>query len=92
MDLREIAMEIKNRDQSTLMLIQQMAQYIQQLEKELHTHPQPSIAPRGWFRPHGMMGGMGMGGGLMSSVMSGLGLGAGFGMGEEVVDGIFDAF
>ena len=89
MDLREIAMQIQSSQQSTLMMIQQMGQYIHTLEGQLQSHPQPTVQPRGWF---GSGGGYGSGGGFMSSLVSGLGMGAGFGLAEDAVNDIFNAF
>jgi len=82
MDLREIAMTMQQQNQTTLMLLQQMGQYINTLENELHTHPAPTVQPRGW----------GSGGGFLSSLTSGLGMGAGFAVAEDAVNDIFNAF
>ncbi len=84
MDLREIGMEMQNQNQNILLMIQQMAQYIHQLEQDQRTHPQPTVQPRGWSQ----MGGSG----FLGSLVSGLGIGAGFGLGEDVVNDIFNAF
>ena len=87
MDLREIAMQMQSSQQTTLLLIQQMGQYIHTLEGQLQTHPQPTVQPRGWFGNGG-----GYGGGFMGSLVSGLGMGAGFGLAEDVVNDVFNAF
>lgn len=89
MDLREIAMQIQSSQQSTLMLLQQMGQYIHTLEGQLQSHSQPTVLPRGWF---GNGGGYGSGGGFMSNLISGLGMGAGFGLAEDAVNDLFNAF
>lgn len=88
MDLREIAMGIQQQNQSTMMLLQQMGQYIHTLENELTTHPAPSIQPRGW----GTGGGWGTGSGFLGNLTTGLGLGAGFAAAEDVVNDIFNQF
>ncbi|MGA7799313.1 MAG: hypothetical protein WCC36_00745 [Gammaproteobacteria bacterium] len=82
MDLREIAMTMQQQSQTTMMLFQQMGQYIHTLENELHSHPAPTVQPRGW----------GGGGGFLSSLTSGLGMGAGFAVAEDAVNDIFNAF
>lgn len=82
MDLREIAMSIQMQNQSTMMLLQQMGQYIHTLENELNTHPAPSIQPRGWSSGNGFLG----------NLTTGLGLGAGFAVAEDVVNDIFNQF
>lgn len=85
MDLREIAMQMQSRDNATLMLIQQMAQYIHQLEQDHATHPQPTARSGAWRQGAG-------GGGFLGNLMSGIGLGAGFGLADDVVNDIFNAF
>ena len=80
-DLREIAMIIQQQNQTTLMLFQQMGQYIRTLENELNTHPAPTVQARGW----------GAGGGFLGNLTAGLGMGAGFAAAEDVVNGIFNA-
>ena len=82
MDLREIAMNIQQQNQNTMMMLQQMGQYIQTLESELRTHPSPSVQPRGW----------GGGGGFLSNLTAGLGMGAGFAVADDVVNDLFNAF
>jgi hypothetical protein len=87
LDLREAALAIQRQNQSTLMLVEQMAQYIHALETQMNSAPQAGFQSRGWAnQPY-----MGGGGGFMSNVMSGLGLGAGFGLANDVVGGIFNA-
>lgn len=86
MDLREIALAVQSSQQTALAMIQQMAQYIQLLEQQLQTHPQPTVQPRGWYQAGG-----GMGGGFLGNLVSGLGLGAGFGIAEDAVNDIFNA-
>lgn len=82
MDLREIAMAMQQQNQTTMMLLQQMGQYIQTLENELHTHPAPTVQARGW----------GGGGGFLGNLTAGLGMGAGFAAAEDVVNDLFNAF
>jgi len=91
LDLRETALGIQRQNQSALMLIQQMAEYIHSLETHVTTLPQqpnyPLYPTRGWAaQPYA-----GTGGGFMSNVMSGLGLGAGFGLASDLVGSIFNA-
>jgi hypothetical protein len=83
MDLREIAMTVQNQNQMLAMLVTQMGQYIQTLEAQLQTHPNPTVQPRGW----GMQGG----GGFLGNLTAGLGMGAGFGLAEDAINGIFNA-
>ncbi len=86
LDLREAALAIQKQNQSTLMLVEQMAQYIQALETHVNSVPQPGFQTRGWTnQPYGG------GGGFMNNVVSGLGLGAGFGLASDLVGGIFNA-
>lgn len=88
LDLRETALAIQSQNQSTLALVEQMAQYIHTLESHVNTLPQSGFQTRGWAgRPYGAGGG-----GFMSNVMSGLGLGAGFGLADDLVGSIFNAF
>ena len=88
LDLREAALSIQRQNQSALMLIQQMAEYIHSLETHVESQPQPTYQTRGWAsQPYA-----GTGGGFMGSVMSGLGMGAGFGLASDLVSGIFNAF
>jgi hypothetical protein len=88
LDLRETALAIQRQNQSALMLIQQMAEYIHSLETHVESQPQPTYQTRGWAaQPYA-----GTGGGFMSNVMSGLGMGAGFGLASDLVSGIFNAF
>jgi hypothetical protein len=87
LDLREVTIAVQQQNQSALMLIQQMAQYIHSLESNLAMQPQPQpyFQPRGWAaQPYPTMGG-----GFMGNLASGFGLGAGFGLGEDLVNDIF---
>lgn len=87
LDLREAALAIQKQNQSAVMLIQQMAEYIHALETHLNSQPQPTYQTRGWAaQPYA-----GSGGGFMGNVMSGLGLGAGFGLASDLVGSIFNA-
>lgn len=86
LDLREAALAIQKQNTSTLMLIEQMAQYIHSLESHVNSLPQPTFQTRGWAnQPY-----VGSGG-FMGNVMSGLGLGAGFGLASDLVGSIFNA-
>jgi hypothetical protein len=88
LDLRETTLAIQRQNQSALMLIQQMAEYIHSLESHVNSLPQPTYQTRGWAaQPYA-----GAGGGFMSNVMSGLGLGAGFGLANDLVSSIFNAW
>ena len=92
LDLRETALAIQRQNQSALMLIQQMAEYIHSLETHVNSLPQqpsyPAYQTRGWAsQPYA-----GGGGGFMGNVMSGLGMGAGFGLASDLVSSIFNAF
>jgi hypothetical protein len=90
LDLKETALAIQRQNQSALMLIQQMAEYIHSLETHVGSLPQaypgyPTYQTRGWAaQPYA-----GAGGGFMSNVVSGLGLGAGFGLASDLVSSIF---
>jgi hypothetical protein len=87
LDLREAALAIQKQNQSALILIQQMAEYIHSLETHLNSQPQPTFQTRGWAaQPYA-----GSGGGFMGNVVSGLGLGAGFGLASDLVGSIFNA-
>lgn len=87
LDLREAALAIQKQNQSTLMLIEQMAQYIHDLESHVNALPQSSFQTRGWAtQPYG-----GSSGGFMGNVMSGLGMGAGFGLANDLVGSLFNA-
>ena len=87
LDLREMALAVQKQNQSALMLIQQMAEYIHALETHLNTQPQPTYQTRGWAaQPYA-----GTGGGFMGNVMSGLGMGAGFGLASDLVGSLFSA-
>ena len=87
LDLRETALAVQKQNQSALMLIQQMAEYIHALESHLNAQPQPTYQTRGWAaQPYA-----GTGGGFMGNVMSGLGMGAGFGLASDLVGSLFNA-
>jgi hypothetical protein len=87
LDLREAALAIQRQNQSTLMLVEQMAQYIHALESHVSSVPQSGFQTRGWAnQPY-----VGGGGGFMSNVMSGLGMGAGFGLANDLVSSLFNA-
>jgi hypothetical protein len=88
LDLKETALAIQRQNQSALMLIQQMAEYIHSLETHVNSLPQQTYQTRGWaMQPYA-----GTGGGFMSNVMSGLGMGAGFGLASDLVSSIFNAW
>lgn len=88
LDLKEAALAIQRQNQSAVMLIQQMAEYIHSLETHVNSLPQPTYPTRGWAaQPYA-----GTGGGFMSNVMSGLGMGAGFGLASDLVSSIFNAW
>ena len=92
LDLKEATLAIQRQNQSALMLIQQMAEYIHSLETHVNSLPQqgqyPAYPTRGWAaQPY-----PGTGGGFMSNVMSGLGMGAGFGLASDLVSSIFNAW
>jgi hypothetical protein len=88
LDLRETALGIQRQNQSALMLIQQMAEYIHSLETHVTSLPQPTYPTRGWAaQPYA-----GSGGGFMGNVVSGLGMGAGFGLASDLVSSIFNAW
>lgn len=88
LDLRETALSIQKQNQSALMLIQQMAEYIHSLESHINAQPQPTYQTRGWSaQPYA-----GTRGGFMGNVMSGLGMGAGFGLASDLVGSLFNAF
>ena len=92
LDLREAVLAIQQQNQSALMLIQQMAEYIHVLESHVSSlpqqaYPQQAFQTRGWAaQPY-----YGSSGGFMGNVMSGLGLGAGFGLASDLVGSIFNA-
>lgn len=88
MDLRELAMSMQNQNQSIVMMVNQMAEYIRTLEAQLQTHPNPTTQPRGWAGRNAYGGG----GGFWGNVTSGLGLGAGFAVASDVVNDLFNAF
>jgi hypothetical protein len=87
LDLREAALAIQQQNQSTLMLVEQMATYIHALETHVNSVPQPGFQTRGWAnQPYA-----GGSGGFLGNVMSGLGLGAGFGLASDLVNDVFNA-
>ncbi|MGB6449834.1 MAG: hypothetical protein WBE92_03705 [Steroidobacteraceae bacterium] len=92
LDLREAVLAIQQQNQSALMLIQQMAEYIHVLESHVssmpqQSYPQQAFQTRGWAsQPY-----YGRSGGFMGNVMSGLGMGAGFGLASDLVSSIFNA-
>ncbi len=92
LDLREAVLAIQQQNQSALMLIQQMAEYIHVLESHVSSmpqqaYPQQAFQTRGWSsQPY-----YGRSGGFMGNVMSGLGMGAGFGLASDLVSSIFNA-
>ena len=89
LDLREAALAVQKQNQTTMMLVEQMAQYIHALESQVASVPQPGLQPRGWSaQPYASSGS----GGFMGNVMSGLGMGAGFGLANDLVSSIFNAF
>jgi hypothetical protein len=83
MDLREIAMSVQSENQMLATLVTQMGQYIQTLEAQSQTHPNPTVQPRGWASSGG--------GGFLGNLTAGLGMGAGFGLAEDAINGIFNA-
>jgi hypothetical protein len=88
LDLKEATLAIQRQNQSALMLIQQMAEYIHTLETHVNSLPQPTYQTRGWAaQPYA-----GRGGGFMGNVVSGLGMGAGFGLASDLVSSIFNAW
>lgn len=86
MDIKELALAIQHQNQNVALLLNQMADYIRNLEQQLATHPNPGLQPQGWSNS------MGSGGGFLGNVTSGLGLGAGFAVGEDLVNGLFNLF
>lgn len=87
MDLREVAMAVQNQAQNTTMLVQQMAQYIHQLEDAMASHPNPPVQSAGWANQS-----QGAGGGFLGSLTSGLGMGAGFAVADDLVGDLFNLF
>ncbi|MHB1587845.1 MAG: hypothetical protein ACYCRH_12750 [Acidiferrobacteraceae bacterium] len=85
MDLKEVALSIQSQNQSITLLLNQMADYIKDLEQQLATHPNPSMQSRGWSSSLG-------GGSFLGNVTSGLGLGAGLAVGEDLIGGLFNMF
>ncbi|HVC11164.1 MAG TPA: hypothetical protein VNE59_05985 [Burkholderiales bacterium] len=83
LDLREIAMTVQSQNQMLATLVSQMGQYIQTLEAQLQTHPNPTVQPRGWASSGS--------GGFLGNLTAGLGMGAGFGLAEDAISGIFNA-
>lgn len=88
LDLREAAVSIQQQNQSSIALIQQMAEYIHSLETHINSQPQPTYQTRGWSaQPYA-----GSRGGFLGNVMAGLGMGAGFGLADDLVGSLFNAF
>lgn len=88
MDIKELALAIQHQNQNVALLLNQMADYIRNLEQQLATHPNPALQPQGWSNAIGS----GSGGGFLGNVTSGLGLGAGFAVGEDLINGLFNLF
>lgn len=87
LDLKQIAIDVQTQNQALMMMINQMAEHIHNLEQQLDTHPNPTMQPRGWSIQTAPRGG-----GFWGNVTSGLGLGAGFGVANALVGDIFNAF
>lgn len=87
LDLKQIAIDVQTQNQALMMMINQMAEHIHNLEQQLDTHPNPTMQPRGWGIQTAPRGG-----GFWGNVTSGLGLGAGFGVANALVGDIFNAF
>ncbi len=86
LDLKQIAVDMQTQNQTLVMMINQMAEHIHDLEQQLDTHPNPTVQARGWsnqITPRG--------GGFWGNVTSGLGMGAGFGVANALIGGIFNA-
>ncbi len=86
MDLREIALTMQTQNQAVVTLVNQMADYIHNLEGQLATHPAPTVQPRGWSNQPSFR----TGGGFWNTVTSGLGMGAGFAVANDVVGSLFN--
>lgn len=86
MDLREVALNLQSQTQNANMLIAQMVQYIQRLEADVSTHPNPTVQPTGWANAN--TGGSN----FMSSLTTGLGMGAGFAVADDLVGDLFNLF
>lgn len=86
LDLKQIAINVQTQNQTLMMMINQMAEHIHDLEQQLDTHPNPGMQPRGW----GMQAAP-RGGGFWGNVTSGMGMGAGFGVANALIGGIFNA-
>ncbi|MHB1951094.1 MAG: hypothetical protein ACYCQK_06420 [Acidiferrobacteraceae bacterium] len=85
MDLKEVALSIQGQNQNITALLNQMADYIKDLEQQLATHPNPGMQSRGWSSSLG-------GGSFLGNLTSGLGLGAGMAAGEDLIGGLFNMF
>ncbi|MGH7014784.1 MAG: hypothetical protein ACREEL_11635 [Stellaceae bacterium] len=85
LDLRNAAAAIQQQNQSTLALIDQMAEHIHALESHVNSLPQSGFQTGGWANQSYV----GRGGGFMGSIMSGLGMGAGFGLASDLMGSIF---
>jgi len=86
LDLKQIAVDMQTQNQTLVMMINQMAEHVHDLEQQLDTHPNPSVQARGWssqMTPRG--------GGFWGNVTSGMGMGAGFGVANALIGGIFNA-
>ena len=76
MDLREIAMSVQQRNQTTLTLLQQMGQYTRTVENGFNTHPAPAVQAGVW----------GPDGGFLGNLTAGLGMAAGVAAAEDDAD------
>ncbi|MGA9855045.1 MAG: hypothetical protein WBR29_07205 [Gammaproteobacteria bacterium] len=85
LDLKQIAINVQTQNQ-TLMMINQMAEHIHDLEQQLDTHPSPTMQARGWGTQMAPRGG-----GFWGNVTSGMGMSAGFGVANALIGGIFNA-
>lgn len=48
LDLKQIAINVQTQNQALMMMVNQMAEHIHNLEQQLDTHPNPTMQPRGW--------------------------------------------
>jgi chromosome segregation ATPase len=86
LDLKQIAINVQTQNQTLMMMINQMAEHIHDLEQQLDTHPNPTMQARGWGNQMAPRGG-----GFWGNVTSGMGMGAGFGVANALIGGIFNA-